>query len=220
MFEFRTFRQIMIGTLFSAVAFVQSDLAHAQATGSLPDYVIEEFGQPPAVPDGPLSNAMQFALRVAFVDSVTLSTWDENQRQALAEIAKSKDPRLVWLISDLMRFVPSQRLNEELTNAASDLLGKQFRFENSWGVVTDHLLAWDIPAPPEYLKFKRAIFTSIVPGWEQIFVEGDIDWRLVSWGGVLIDDRPYDTTDDGCNCIPAADNPDVSSGGRCHLFEG
>ena len=50
-----------------------------------------------------------------------------------------------------------------------------------------------------------------MPGWEQIFVEGDIDWRLVSWGGVLIDDRPYDTTDNGCNCIPAADNPQVTT---------
>ena len=54
---------------------------------------------------------------------------------------------------------------------------------------------------------KRAIFTNIIPGWERIFVEGDIDWRHVSWGGVLIDDRAYDTTDEPCNCIPAADNP-------------
>jgi len=27
----------------------------------------------------------------------------------------------------------------------------------------------------------------------------------------LIDDRAYDTTDETCNCIPAADNPPVSS---------
>ena len=42
-------------------------------------------------------------------------------------------------------------------------------------------------------------------------VEGDIDWRHVSWGGVLIDDRRYGTTDELCNCIPAADNPKVSN---------
>ncbi|MEL6980694.1 MAG: DUF3179 domain-containing (seleno)protein, partial [Pseudomonadota bacterium] len=58
---------------------------------------------------------------------------------------------------------------------------------------------------------KRTIFTHAVPGWDKIFVEGDIDWRLVSWGGVLIDDRAYDETDKACNCIPAADNPEVSS---------
>ncbi|GFE51562.1 hypothetical protein So717_33150 [Roseobacter cerasinus] len=177
----------------------------------MPDYVIEEFGHPPAVPDGPLAPQMQFALRVAFVDSVVLSTWDENQSLALAEIASSGDPRLVWIISDLMRFVPSRQLGADLTSAASALLGKEFDTANSWGVVTDHLLAWDIPAPPDYLKFKRTIFTGLVPGWDRIFAEGDIDWRLVSWGGVLIDDRPYDTTDNGCNCIPAADNPEVSS---------
>ena len=177
----------------------------------LPDYVIEEFGQPPAIPDTPLTPEIENALRVAFIDSVASGRWDESQEFALADIAASQDPRLVWIISDMMRFVASQRLNGDLTNAASRLLGKEFRFENSWGVVTDHLLAWDIPAPPGYLTYKREIFTSIIPGWERIFTEGDIDWRLVSWGGVLIDDRPYDATDAACNCIPAADNPEVTS---------
>ncbi|MEM7197348.1 MAG: DUF924 family protein, partial [Pseudomonadota bacterium] len=58
-----------------------------------------------------------------------------------------------------------------------------------------HLIAWDVPAIPGYLEYKRAIFTSIVPGWEDLMVEGDIDWRLVSWGGVLIDSRPHDATE-------------------------
>lgn len=211
MFSFATPHRTMIAALFLILTMASQGETQAQTTESLPDYVIEEFGNPPEVPTAPLSNEMQFALRVAFVDSVTLRTWDENQRLALKEIVNSKDPRLVWLISDMLRFVGSRQLNEEMTNAASDLLGKAFRFENSWGVVTDHLLAWDIPAPPEYLKFKRAIFTSIVPGWDRIFEEGDIDWRLVSWGGVVIDDRPYDTTDAPCNCIPAVDNPEVTS---------
>ena len=51
----------------------------------------------------------------------------------------------------------------------------------------------------------------IVPGWEKIFVECDIDLRHVSWGGVLIDDRAYDTTDIPCNFTSAADNPKVSN---------
>jgi len=155
----------LIAALFLALCLIGSNTSRALSADALPDYVIKEFGERPDVPDtDSLPSELQFALRVAFIDSVALSTWDANQDLALAEIAKSKDPRLVWIISDMMRFVPSQRLNESLTNAASDLLGKEFRFENSWGVVTDHLLAWDIPAPPEYLRFKRAIFTSIVPG--------------------------------------------------------
>lgn len=196
--------------LSAAIAFGLG--AHpALSADDLPDYVIEEYGTPPVVPDGPLSAAMQFATRVTFVDSIALSTWDENQELALAEIVNSKDPRFVWLITDMMRFVSSQNLQDTFSKAAGALLGKDFDRANNWGIITDHLMAWDIPAPPDYLDYKRAIFTGIVPGWERIFAEGDIDWRIVSWGGVLIDDRLYDTTDEGCNCIPAADNPEVAS---------
>jgi hypothetical protein len=187
-----------------------SDLP-AQQAPELPDYVIETYGERPAVPTGPLSEALQSAVQVAFVDSVTDSGWGRDQTIALAEITESNDPRLGWIISDLMRFAASPRLNAVLNAAATDLLGKDIPSQNAWGVLTDHLIAWDIPAPPDYLKVKRAIFTNIIPGWDRIFVEGDIDWRLVSWGGVLIDDRPHDKTDDVCNCIPAADNPEVIS---------
>ncbi len=206
-----SFPRALTTALALSTALAWSVPVQAETAEPLPDYVIEQFGTPPAIPDGPLSPAMQFALRVAFVDSVMLSKWDENQEQALIEIAKSGDPRLAWLISDLMRFVPDRELHVTLSWAAGEVLGKEFAFGNNWGQVTDHLIAWDIPEPPEYLKYKSAIYTGIVPGWEKIFVEGDIDWRLVSWGGVLIDDRAYDTTDDLCNCIPAADNPEVTS---------
>ena len=181
----------------------------AQTNGSSPDYVIDQFGEGPTVPDGPLSDALSAAVQTAFVDSVTNSTWGREQQNALRAVADSGDPRLAWIISDLMRFVSNRQFSLELAGAASELLERDLQVENPWGAVTDHLIAWDIPAPPEYLPVKRAIFTSIVPGWDRIFVEGDIDWRMVTWGGVLIDDRAFDTTDDPCNCIPAADNPAV-----------
>ena len=129
----------------------------------------------------------------------------------LQEIGASGDPRLAWIVSDLMRFASAPQINAQLTKAASSLLGKEISPRNSWGEVTDHLMAWDVPAPPDYLRVKREIFTSIVPGWDALFVEGDIDWRMVSWGGVPIDARAHDATDERCNCIPAADNPLVSS---------
>lgn len=188
-----------------------SGAARAQQAATLPDYVIEQFGNPPAVPDGPLSQPLQAAVQAAFIDSVTQASWGDEQAAALTTIAQSGDPRLVWIISDLMRFVSGRQLNAALTDAAAQLLEKELSTQNNWGVVTDHLIAWDVPAPPDYLAAKRAIFTNLVPGWDKIFVEGDIDWRLVSWGGVLIDDRAYDTTDEACNCIPAVDNPEVSS---------
>jgi hypothetical protein len=187
------------------------DALRAQEAAPLPDYVIEEFGKPPPVPEGPLSEALRSAVQVAFIDSMVQSTWERDQTIALKEISESKDPRIVWIVSDLMRFVSASELNRELANAAFKLLGIKGQNVNHWGVVTDHLIAWDIPAPPDYLRAKRAIFTNTVPGWDKIFVEGNIDWRHVSWGGVLIDDRAYDMTDEMCDCIPAADNPKVSS---------
>ena len=85
-------RGLMVAMLVMFNALFSGPL-HAQSGKPLPAYVIEAFGEPPAVPEGPLAPAMQFALRVAFVDSVVLSTWDENQSLALAEIAASGDPR-------------------------------------------------------------------------------------------------------------------------------
>ena len=194
-----------------AVALFLSDAVRAQTKGALPAYVIKEFGEPPDVPTGPLSDALTKAMQAAFVDSFSQSSWAESQSEALAKIVESRDPRLAWLISDMMRFVSSSRLNATLSAAAADLLGIDPPARNDWDVITNHLIAWDIPAPPDYLRFKRAIFTTAVPGWDRIFVEGDIDWRQVSWGGVLIDDRAFGRTDKPCNCIPAADNPKVST---------
>ncbi len=203
--------RIFLVASFVTLSLVWFGPPRAAEAAALPDHVIEQFGQPPAVPDGPLSEALRSAIQTAFVDAVAQSSWGQVQNAALDEIAASKDPRIVWIIADLMRFVSSPQLSAVLADTASQLLEKDLPPQNRWGVVTDHLIAWDIPAPPDYLPVKRAIFTSIVPGWDRIFVEGEIDWRLVSWGGVLIDDRAYDTTDVRCNCIPAADNPDVST---------
>ncbi len=198
--------------LASVVALgLPMSFAKAQQSGALPDYVIEAFGQPPAIKDGPLSEELQRAIKTAFVDSVKGAGWGRDQSLALGEVVDAGDVRVVWLISDLMRFASGQQLTSELNGAAAKLLGIETPSLNPWGIVTDHLMAWDIPAPPDYLGSKREIFTNIVPGWDKIFVEGDIDWRHVSWGGVLIDARPFDTTDEPCNCIPAADNPPVSN---------
>ncbi|MEL6643196.1 MAG: DUF3179 domain-containing (seleno)protein [Pseudomonadota bacterium] len=183
----------------------------AQAQTALPDYVTQQFGTPPAIPDGPLSESLKIAIDMAFVDSATQGQWGRDQSTALDEIVQSGDPRIAWIIADLMRFTSGPQLNSVLAAAAAVLLEIEPPRQNQWGVITDHLIAWDIPAPPDYLPAKRAIFTNLVPGWDKIFVEGDIDWRHVSWGGVLIDDRAYDTTDERCNCIPAADNPPVST---------
>lgn len=203
--------RITLVAILATLSLVWSSVLHAEETAPLPDYVIEQFGTPPAIPQGPLSEALQAAAETVFVDSMAENGWGPDQVIALTQISESNDPRLAWVIGDMMRFVSHPELHGVLSETATKLLGLPSANQNDWGVVTDHLIAWDIPAPPDYLRYKRTIFTNIVPGWDKIFVEGTIDWRMVSWGGVLIDDRPYDLTDAVCNCIPAADNPEVSS---------
>lgn len=203
-------RIILIASIM-ALFVLWSGPSQARNSAPLSDFVIAQFGEPPAVPEGPLPAALQSAVQAAFVDSMVLPYWGADQAAALNIISESKDPRIAWLISDLMRFIAARELNAELANAAAKLLNIKYRDENHWGAMIDHLIAWDIPAPPDYLQIKRTIYMSFLPGWSKIFVEGDIDWRQVTWGGVLIDDRKYDTTDELCNCIPAADNPEVSS---------
>jgi len=203
--------RILLLASLTALCLVWAGVLRAQESAGLPDYVIEEYGTPPAVPEGPLSDTLQAAIDMAFVASMRENNWGRDQTAALAEIVEAKDPRVVWIIADLMRFASGGELQAVLAHASYELLGIERTSFNHWGIVTNHLIAWDIPAPPDYLRVKRAIFTSIVEGWDRIFVEGDIDWRHVSWGGVLIDDRAYDTTDELCNCIPAADNPNVTT---------
>ena len=183
----------------------------AESPAPLPEYVIAAFGSPPQVSDVPLTGSVQAAIQTAFVDSITSSSWGPDQQAALEVVTASGDPRLAWIISDLMRFVTGGTLANTLGTAAADLLQINPPTSNHWGIITDQLIAWDIPAPPDYLSVKRAIFTGVVPQWSALFVEGDIDWRHVSWGGVLIDDRAFGQTHEPCNCIPAADNPTVSS---------
>ena len=183
--------------------------ATALARASLPRGSVRDFGAAPSVPDGPLNEQLTEAVGTVFIDGILIG-WGSDQDEALDVIADSKDPRLAWIITDLLRFAPGRSISQPLTEALEQLLKVEFNNFSSWHDATNRLIAWDIPAPPNYLTYKRSIFTSVLPEWEPIFVEGDIDWRIVSWGGVRIDDRAFDNTDDPCNCIPAADNPAVT----------
>ena len=123
-----------------------------------------------------------------------------------------------WLVSDLMRFssdpdevVYLVEAFEELTGVDSS--GDPTFADSAWKSVTDHLIAWDLPAPPDYRLMKASLYTKVEPRWAPFFADVDaaVDWRWVSWGGVLIDDRPLGTTG-GCpqGCIPALDDPELT----------
>jgi len=218
--RFGPYFRILAAVFLAAITMAFVDAARAQAEDALPDYVIQQFGAPPEIPTGPLSEELIGQVQSAMVDTVVQGRWHPSKEDLLIKIGASGDPRVAWVISDVLRFTRSYELNIWFSRAAAETLGIETPGENFWGIITDHLIAWDIPELPGYLEMKRDIFTAILPGMEDIFVEGDIDWRLVSWGGVLIDDRAYDTTDLPCNCIPATDNPEVVTAENAWLDDG
>ncbi len=172
---------------------------------------VRDFGPAPFVTDADLSASVADAIGILF-DNGFDAFYVLDEVEAIERLGSSGDVRLGWVLSDMLRLARDRSASVMLTNAAEELLGKEFNEFNGWGEVTESLIAWDIPAPPGYLDIKRIILTAIVPQWEPFFEEtADLDWRLISWGGVRIDDRPFDTTDDPCNCIPAADNPAVTT---------
>lgn len=210
------FRHLM--AMVAALCFSSSTL-WAQETDALPDYVISEFGAPPAIPTGPLSPPVTEALEEILAVSVNQSGWNPAKTTAFDMVAQTHDPRLVWIIADMQRFAWRPEFRVALTSVAEEILDTTFSYPNQRTSIINTLIAWDMPAYPGYLAHKRGVFTNYVPGWEKIFVEGDIEWQLVDWGGVDIDARAYDTTDDICHCIPAADNPDVSSAAEATWLE-
>ena len=194
----------------NAATKIDASPATVIARSGLPRGVAVDFGPAPKSPSGALSTKTIEALDTAFGDFGS-GNWGAAQRSAMRHIARSKDPRLAWIISDAMRFVGSPGELGDLVPTLNTLLGTNLKGLDAWNDSVNHLIAWDIPAPPDYLRYKRDIYTRILPQWAPLFQPGTIDWRHVAWGGVRIDDRPFDKTDERCNCIPAADNPEVTN---------
>lgn len=180
-----------------------------------------DFGPAPDFPEGPLSAEAAAAVALVYSRPLT-SRLTPDELEAITTIGASGDARLAWLLSDHIRvniqLARSQGWTEDeffavsdaLEAAAGQLTGQQFPELVSWNPLTNALIGWDIPAPPDYLTAKRNIYMPVEPAWEALMSDNSVlDWRYVSWGGVLIDNRPYDTTNDPCNCIPAIDNPTV-----------
>ena len=148
--------QCRVGTpfvplLLSLLMLVGSVAAFAQANAErpvLPQYVIEKFGTPPDYPTGDVSDEVAAALEAAFGAELKSGLWGPSQTAAIETLAASGDARVGWLVSDVMRIASSDGLRSALASAATQLLGIEFEDRDYWGPTTDHLMAWDIPAPP------------------------------------------------------------------------
>ena len=192
----------------TAVPTEPSESAGTLELPSLPAGEVLDFGQAPAVPSGELAPELIAALDILFGDELADGLFIGDELTALQTLQSSGDPRVVWLISDLARFIGAPQSTALLRAAAEQLLGIPLNPVSGWGDMVNTLMAWDIPAPTDYLKYKRILFTLVSEDWAPFFEDGaDIDYRMWSWGGVGIDKRPFNRTDEPCNCIPAADNP-------------
>ena len=132
---------------------------------------------------------------------------------AVRAIGRSGDGRLLWYLYDLHWFVT--RTSQAILVEAFENLSGALLPENALTVMGDRVLAWALPEPPDYRLLKRDLFLLIEPRWEAFFDDANsaIDWRLVGWGGVFIDDRPDATSGQICprGCIPALDEPAVTN---------
>jgi hypothetical protein len=168
-------------------------------------------------PDAPIVNNpgdLEPEIQAA-LDNLWDSLGPEIDNQAISDLGQSGDVRLAWLLVDVLRFVQGGPTAEALVGAATMLMGIDVSEDpvaarSSWQSLTDHLIAWDLPATPDYRVYKGRLFTIIEPAWQPFFddAQAEIDWRITSWGGVLIDDRPLgDSAPCERGCIPALDDP-------------
>ena len=139
------------------------------------------FPEPPVVPEGSADPEL-----VETIDRLFGSLQDGIDTTALTDIATSEDPRAAWLISDLLRFFGpgpvfeiGQASFERLTGA--DLSADPIAARSPWQSMTDHLIAWDLPALPDYARWKGQLYTLVDPRWQAFFDDQDaaVDWRLV-----------------------------------------
>jgi hypothetical protein len=172
----------------------------------------------PDAPDSPAADEPTPDMALEAIDRLTLGL-ESGMLDAggVTLLAQNGDARHAWYISDLMRFFgPGE--GGVLVDSFEELTGESIdddpaSGQSTWLSVTNHLIAWDTPDYPNYQEDKSGLFLLIEPGWEPFFADTDaaIDWRYVSWGGVLIDARELGDTR-GCpnGCIPALDDPAVT----------
>ncbi|MCI0685814.1 MAG: DUF3179 domain-containing protein [Sporichthyaceae bacterium] len=170
-----------------------------------------QYPPAPQVPTGALERGVADAV-VELTGGLAGGRFDQD---ALNVIAASGDARLAWLVQDVLRFLRGGGEEAALLAAFDRLTGVDPRqdpsfADSSWRSVANHLLAWDLPAPPGYQQAKARIFLLVEPGWAPFFGDENtaIDWRLVTWGGVRMDQRRL-RDPEPCRhaCIPALDDP-------------
>ncbi len=143
--------------------------------------------------------------------------------EVFADLATVDDARAGWIMVDMGQFVFRGEAVEGLIDAANTLAGprpdgRDFTIRTWWKGLGDHLITTDVPAPPGYLDQKRKLYGAADTTFIRLLdPDATIDWRHVSFGGVLADNRPYGS-DETCFCITALDEPPVVSAAEADWY--
>ena len=199
------------GTVLATVVLLVACVGCADplpAQSELLDKNRQAFPVAPAAGTGALAPSVRDAL-ARVVPSLQQQRFPT---EAVRTIGMSGDGRLLWYLYDLLRFATRDSL-PIVVDAFEELSGTELPSEPVTAM-GDRVLAWDLPAPPDYRLLKRDLFLLIEPRWAPFFEDEDsvIDWTRVGWGGVFIDDRPDATAGQICprGCISALDEPAVT----------
>ncbi len=143
--------------------------------------------------------------------------------EVFADLATIDDARAGWILVDLGQFVFRGEAVDGLIAAANGLAGPRpdgegFTIRTWWKGLGDHLITADVPAPPGYLDLKRELYGAADTTFIRLLdADATIDWRQVSFGGVLADNRPYGS-DETCFCITALDEPPTISAAEADWY--
>jgi hypothetical protein len=216
---FRTLVLLVAGVSLASACATSAD--ESRLSGTISSATDSErppvFRYPPA-PTAPASDVADAPdVRDAMVRLDTQLRVGEIDEAALADLVDHGDARHAWYVADLMRFFGAGDSGNELVDAFETLTGVSIADDpdserSVWLSATNHLIAWDTPDYPDYRTDKADLFLLVDARWEPFFADdADIDWRNLSWGGVLIDDRELGDPG-GCSrgCIPALDDPAVT----------
>ena len=194
--------------LLAALAIAAAAVPAAAAPGgALVGAFGQEFPSAPSFPEGELLAPARSDMEL-IIEGIEARNFDLD---AIARLGESGDARVGWFLVDLMRFAGWREM-EALWDAFDELTGGEVP-HGDYNAMPDRLIAWDLPAFPGYRELKGQLLTLIDPRWEPFFADADsaIDWRLVAWGGVLMDDREDASPGQFCfRCIPALDDPPVT----------
>lgn len=136
------------------------------------------------LPGGPLPAGTVELLDAVLADPVAFG------RASPVRLGATGDVRVAWPLVDLLRFHEGSEFTAPLVlEPLAQLTGwRPPPGEVAWVAYADALLQAEVPAPPGYLGWKRQAFDAIDARWAPFFdPAADLDWRHVSWGGVLRD---------------------------------